>query len=66
MKIADDKDSSKEKGIYKMMKQERELLDTFMYSVNTGLLCNKGSIDKNGKSTIYDPDTYSVALYGNI
>lgn len=37
MKIADDKDSSKEKGIYKMMKQERELLDTFMYAVNTGL-----------------------------
>lgn len=57
MKIADDKDTSKGEQWYKMKKKERELLDTFMYAVNTGLLCNKGNIDANGKATIQDPDT---------
>ena len=49
MRIADDKDATKGEGIYKMKKKEKELLDTFMYSLNTGLLCNKGNIDVNGK-----------------
>lgn len=37
MRIADDKDKTKSEGIYKMMKKEKELLDTFMYGMNTGL-----------------------------
>lgn len=57
MRICDDKDKSKETGVYKMLKKEKELLDTFMYSVNTGLLLNKGNIDVNGRATIQDPDT---------
>lgn len=57
MRICDDKDKTKEQGVYKMLKKEKELLDTFMYSVNTGLLLNKGNIDVNGRATIQDPDT---------
>ena len=57
LKIADDKDATKGEGIYKMKKKEKELLDTFTYAVNTGLLCNKGNVDINGKATIQDPDT---------
>ena len=57
MSIADDKDATKSEGIYKMMKKERELMDTFMYASNTGLLLNKGNVDYNGKATISDPDT---------
>lgn len=57
MSIADDKDATKSEGVYKMLKKEKELLDTFMYSMNTGLLLNKGNIDANGKATISDPDT---------
>lgn len=37
MNIADDKDQTKSEGIYKMLKKEKELLDTFMYAMNTGL-----------------------------
>ena len=36
MTIADDKDKNKGEGVYKMLKKEKELLDTFMYAVNTG------------------------------
>lgn len=57
MSIADDKDKTKSQGVYKMLKKEKELLDSFMYSMNTGLLLNKGSIDVNGKSTISEKDT---------
>lgn len=57
MSIADDKDQTKSEGVYKMLKKEKELLDTFMYAMNTGLLLNKGNIDVNGKPTISDPDT---------
>lgn len=45
MTIADDKDKNKGEGVYKMLKKEKELLDTFMYAVNTGLLLNKGNVD---------------------
>lgn len=55
MRIADDKDASKGEKIYHMKKKEKELLDTFMYALNTGLLVNKGNIDVNGKATIQDP-----------
>lgn len=37
MRIADDTDKSKSEGVYKMLKKEKELLDTFMYAMNTGL-----------------------------
>jgi len=57
MKICDDKDKNKGEGIYKMLKKEKELLDTFMYSVNTGLLLNKGNITKEGRTTMVDEDT---------
>lgn len=57
MTIADDKDKNKGEGVYKMLKKEKELLDTFMYAVNTGLLLNKSNVDVNGKTTISDPDT---------
>lgn len=56
MSIADDKDATKSEGIYKMLKKERELMDTFMYASNTGLLLNKGNVDYNGKATISDPN----------
>lgn len=36
MSIADDKDATKSEGVYKMLKKEKELLDTFMYAMNTG------------------------------
>lgn len=36
MSIADDKDQTKSEGVYKMLKKEKELLDTFMYAMNTG------------------------------
>lgn len=57
MSIADDKDKNKSEGVYKMLKKEKELLDTFMYAMNTGLTFNKGNIDINGKATISEPET---------
>lgn len=57
MRICDDKDRNKGEGVYKMLKKEKELLDTFMYSVNTGLLMNKGNINKEGRPTISETDT---------
>lgn len=57
MSIADDKDVTKSEGVFKMLKKEKELLDTFMYAVNTGLLLNKGNIDINGKATISEPES---------
>ena len=57
MRICDDKNRKKEYGVYKMLKKEKELMDTFQYSVSTGLLLNKGNVDKNGKPTIQEPNT---------
>ena len=57
MSIVDDKDKSKTEGVYQMLKKEKELLDTFMYAMNTGLAFNKTNIDVNGKPTIFDPET---------
>lgn len=57
LRICDDKDRSKTKGVFKMLKKEKELLDTFHYSVNTGLLLAKGNIDVQGRPTIQDPYT---------
>lgn len=55
MEICDDKDKTKSEGVYKMVKKEKELLDTFVYALNTGLLLNKGNVDVNGRATISDP-----------
>lgn len=57
MRICDDKDKNKGEGVYKMVKKEKELLDTFNYSVSTGLLLNKGNITREGRATISEPDT---------
>lgn len=57
IRIADDKDKAKSDGVFKMHRKEKELLDTFMYSTNTGLLLNKGNVDKTGRPTISEPDT---------
>lgn len=57
MSIVDDKDKSKTEGVYQMLKKEKELLDTFMYAMNTGLAFNKTNVDVNGKPTIFDPET---------
>ena len=65
MKIADDKDASKSEGVFKMVKKEKELLDSFMYAMNTGLLCNRGNVDVNMRSTISDPDTSRNILIGD-
>ena len=43
--------------IYKMDKKEKQLLDSFMYSRNNGLIFNRSNVDKNGKATIQDPST---------
>ena len=64
MRIADDKDKTKSEGVYKLHKKEKELLDTFMYSVNTGLLLNKGNVQVNGNPTIQDPDTHRPLYIG--
>ncbi len=36
MEICDDKDKTKSEGVYKMVKKEKELLDTYVYAMNTG------------------------------
>lgn len=64
LRICDDKDRSKTKGVFKMLKKEKELLDTFQYSVNTGLLLNKGNIDVNGRPTTFDPYTNRPVYIG--
>lgn len=43
--------------IYKMDKTESNLLKSFMFVRNNGLLFNKTNVDINGKPTIFDPDT---------
>lgn len=57
MSICDDKDPNKNEGVYKMLKKEKELLDSFMYAMNTGLSFNKTDVDVNGRPTISDPQT---------
>lgn len=64
MRISSDKDKTKTKGIFKMVSKEKELLDTFMYSVSTGLLLNKGNVDINGKATHTDPLTNRPVFIG--
>lgn len=51
--------------IYRMDKQEKNLLDNFMVVRNQGLLFNKTNVDANGKSTIVDPDTNRPIYIGD-
>lgn len=56
--IAEGKDNGHLKEtLYKMNKKEKDLLNSFLEVRNNGLLFNKTNVDKNGKSTIVDPDT---------
>lgn len=56
--IAEGKDNgSLKETLYKMNKKEKDLLNSFLEVRNNGLLFNKTNVDKNGKSTIVDPDT---------
>lgn len=57
LSIADDKDASKSEGVFKMLKKEKELMESFMYGVNTGLLCNKGNVDVDMRARHSDPDS---------
>lgn len=43
--------------IYKMDTVEKNLLQNFLEVRNQGLLFNRTNVDKNGKTTIVDPDT---------
>ena len=57
MRISDNSDKKKGEAVYKMVKKDKELLDTFMYIQNNGMLFNKGTVDKDGRSTLTDPAT---------
>lgn len=43
--------------MYRMDKTQSNLLKNFLYVRNNGLLFNKTNVDKNGKPTLFDPDT---------
>lgn len=62
LKISDDKDATKTEGVFKMLKKEKELMESFMYSLNTGLLCNKGNVDINMRATISDPKAICIGI----
>lgn len=57
MRISDDKNKNKGQAIYKMVKKDQELIDTFMYIQNNGMLFNRGTVDKDGRSAITDPSS---------
>ena len=64
IQIAEGKDKkSLVPTIYKMDKKEKQLLDSFLTVRNNGNLFNRTNVDKNGKSTIQDPDTGRPANY---
>lgn len=65
LKIADDKDAAKTEGVFKIKRKEKELMESFMYGLNTGLLCNKGNVDVNMRATISDPDTSRGIMIGD-
>lgn len=57
MSIVDSDNNKKGEGVYKMVKKEQELIDTFNYVLSTGLLLNKGNITDKGLATIQEPNT---------
>ena len=64
--IAEGKDNgSLKETLYKMNKKEKDLLLSFLEVRNSGLLFNKTNVDKNGKSTIVDPDTQRPIYIGD-
>lgn len=64
--IAEGKDNGHLKEtLYKMNKKEKDLLNSFLEVRNNGLLFNKTNVDKNGKSTIVDPDTGRPVYIGD-
>ena len=64
--IAQGKDkSSLKESVYKMNKVEKDLLETFMFARNNGLLTNRSNIDANGKPTISDPETGKPIYIGD-
>jgi hypothetical protein len=66
IRIAEGKDQgSMTERIYKMNKIEKDLVENFMYSRNTGLIFNKTNVDPNGKATISDPDTGRPIVIGD-
>ena len=65
MRISDNSDKKKGEAVYKMVKKDKELLDTFMYVQNNGMLFNKGTVDKHGHSTLTDPATGRSIIIGD-
>ena len=51
--------------MYKMDKTEKNLLMNFLQVRNQGLLFNKTNVDKNGKSTMMDPDLHRPIIIGD-
>lgn len=41
--------------VFCMTDKKKELLESFLYVRNNGMLFSKTNVDKNGKATIYDP-----------
>lgn len=41
--------------VFCMTERKKELLESFLYVRNNGMLFSKTNVDKNGKPTIYDP-----------
>ena len=46
--------------VYKMDKKEKQLLDSFLFARNNGLMFNRSNVDKNNKATIQDPECIGV------
>ena len=57
IKITETDRNGKKETIYRMDKLEKNLLENFLTARNQGLLFQKSNIDKDGKPTIYEPDT---------
>jgi hypothetical protein len=51
--------------IFRMDKKEKQLLDSFLYARNNGLMFNRTNVDKNGKATLKDPVTNRPIYIGD-
>lgn len=51
--------------VYKMLKKEQQLLDTFMIGRNQMNLFSKCNVDKNGKARNYDPSSQRPIVIGD-
>lgn len=52
-------------AIFQMPKVNQILLESFMDARNNALLWQKGTMDKNGKSTVFDPGTNRPLIAGD-